>query len=258
MQTDYLYVSYIPELKDFLESLKDEAGLSVVDIADVHITPDIARILNEYTIKDSIRFRDTTNKDRDKILSYNYQVTCIVDEDTPIPFPQYDLADIKGFVKSLDKNKTYKVNDTREELLLAIFVSIVRPSILLDISSCVATLSEVLHTALFSLGIQRVIDTTNTFHYEYNGSWIQFTTDVKNLQEVFYVYGIGETTWSALCSDYSIIPSYFGVEDIRKDAKKFDVWKHVISYIQKGLQSCRQEEMTLLGYMKGDAKCLRN
>lgn len=246
MGTTYIYCSYIPMFKDFINSL-EEGSFNTIDIAGARITPDISEEINKNIVPGHIMFVDSENKNNDDILRYNYQLASM--NMTFEPLPEFKLGtDPIDYILNLDASKNYEINPDNRPLYmnLMILIMLIRPTIFLNVSGILGKMLSLIREILCIGDVEEFTKDTDDFQYYYKGSLVEFSTPIKTDDEIFNVYGIGYTTWSGLLRDYLVIPGYVGKENV------FDVdeelWSPVLDTITERILSVK-EPMTLAKFV---------
>lgn len=247
--TRYIYGSYEEKFKELMAEYSDE-GFTMVDMADARITPDIAVLINQYN-KGNIQFIDSKCKDTNAILSYNYQISSMegMQKDN---LPEYTIGgDPLEYIQGLSEDKIYTIDGSKidVEIPLMALAIMTRPSLNLSITQYLDSILKGFTKILHLEGPTRITDTTSEFQYYYKGSFIEFSTDVKDENTLFHVYGIGYVTWASLVEEYLVVPQYLGKENVFTIDE--ELWIPVLDGVLETLSKIKKP-ITLVQFVKGE------
>lgn len=248
----YLHNYYETQIREFVDSVVNEGTKDnpvIIDIAGTRFTPDIASQINTL-ISPTVKFISSENEQDNKILEYNYNLKNV---DDAIELPKYNPSEnIVAYLKTLQPGYSYKLPEENKNVYIPIITLgiMFRPRIEFDISECVLEVMRLICKTLNKQDIKLFTRDTNNYCYYYKNNLIEFTTDVKNDEELFYVYGIGNVTWSKLLEEHYVIPSYLGVMNV-SDPSVAELWQDTIKEIINEINETT-ERQTLAGFLKED------
>ena len=226
--TKYIIENFSGQLEKLFEELpKDE--VTEIDIADARFTRATALIMSTAFDMKHIKVIDSMDPDRQNLIDWNMRISeNQLLETAQLPMPE-DPTNLVDYFKGLSREVVYTIDSLNKTLKLPLVVEMLmyRPTIKIDVTSILEELYRFVSTELFRSNPKGVIATTNTFRYMSLGGLIEFTTEVKDLREKFYVYGLGEKCWFDILKEVSVVPSYFGEVKISKDPNMSKAWSDV-------------------------------
>lgn len=252
----YLHKVHVEPMRQFVSSIIQEGTQDdpvCIDIAGTRFTPDIASEIN-FLISPTVKFISTENEDDNSVLKFNYNF-CITPTEYKTELPVLESSNqIMDYLKNLKGGYIYTLPQSNREAYVPIMALaiLLRPRVEFDITDCTQQVIALICKDLYKKDISLFTQSWNKYKYLYKDNFIQFETDVKTDDELFYVYGLQNVNWSTLMQERYVLPSYVGEINVLS-AETSELWKDVVISLVNQV-SVANKHKTLCEYLKEESE----
>lgn len=235
LKTRFMIDSIVTLMENVMKEIVKRGD--VVDIAHVNFTPYCMRkfltLLSSFPEGSII---DSYSIDRNNILEENFKRVKAVKNVTYVDITSKrnkprSVSDVVEKINALEKDKVYKIiaKETLDfDIPYVTYIQLMRPSIQIDLGAYAWKFYQYVSDVLYSKNRQKVIDSTDDYIMFIKGkdelsySTMRVTITEKDSNKPFYVYPVGEISWTKILDtlgDVYLIPYAFGREKVLADPK---------------------------------------
>lgn len=126
----------------------------IIDLACARLTSDAgAAVITAQ--RNGVKFCDSADKDRNRILATNVE-RLVISKEAFVPLPKFDYhTDVKQYIASLDAGTTYMVTGMPEKIMIALtcLITMIRPGVSLCVDVCQRNLFKFIATKVSYTGL---------------------------------------------------------------------------------------------------------